>query len=100
MGVAVSISAAESCALGGTTDATCTATVALSADKTSTTTSLVETITGTRYRRFDVAITGGAEKTANPTACPTPNAAGSLNPKNMALWAFAGAMGVASMLAM
>jgi hypothetical protein len=55
---------AESCALRGTTAADCTATVSLWVDGTSTALQTAVTLSGTGYHRFDVAITGGADKTS------------------------------------
>lgn len=101
MGYDVEATVQETCSLAGTTSAVCTATAAVSADKTKTSSSTVSTITGTRYRRFDVEITGGAEKTKNAVAtCAKPGAAASLNSKTMAIWALAGVMGVASVLSL
>lgn len=116
MGYDVEVTMQETCVLAGTTAATCSATVVASADKTVTTASAVVTLSGTDYRRFDVEITGGADKTANPTACsesaatslnsntkanPTASgesAASSLNSKTKAIWALVGVIGVASIL--
>lgn len=66
-GYEVTGSVAENCELQGTTEAACTATISLSVDGTSTSTSTEATLSGTDYHRFDVAITGGAEKTAAAT---------------------------------
>ncbi|KAI3394972.1 hypothetical protein diail_2030 [Diaporthe ilicicola] len=66
-GYEVTGSVAENCALLGTTAADCTATVSLSVDGTSTALETTVTLSGTDYHRFDVAITGGAEKTAVAT---------------------------------
>jgi len=91
----------ETCKLAGTTAATCTATGGVTVGPISTTVSAVETLSGLRYNRFDVMITAGAEKISNPTACAKPTGgAGSLNPRNMAVWALAGAIGVANFLAL
>jgi hypothetical protein len=60
-------------------------------------------LSGSHYYRFDVEITAGAEKTANPTAtCGSggKGAASSLNSKMMAMWALAGVIGVTSVLSM
>ena len=101
LGQNVKASVAESCDLSGTTAASCRLTIAGTVGERSTTTSTTSVLSGTRYRRFDVAITGGADKIANPTACASPTGgAGSLNPRNMALWAVAGVLGAASILAM
>lgn len=91
----------ESCNLGGTTAATCTATVGGAVDGTSTATTAVITVTSPTYYRFDVEITGGAEKTQNPAAtCSVEGAASSLNTNTMAIWALTGTFGVASLLTM
>lgn len=66
-GYSVTGSVAENCELQGTTEAICTATVSVSVDGTSTAITTTSTMDGTDYHRFDVAITGGAEKTAAPT---------------------------------
>lgn len=57
----------ESCALSGTTAASCIASISASAQGESTKTSDTTVISGTDYHRFDVEITGGAEKTASAT---------------------------------
>lgn len=88
----------ETCRLDGTTAAVCSATIAGTVDKTSTTASTVSTAAGTDYYRFDVAITGGAEKTANPTACATKSGAAGLSTKAVAVWSLLGAIGVAGLL--
>ncbi|KAH8905744.1 hypothetical protein BR93DRAFT_968978 [Coniochaeta sp. PMI_546] len=88
----------EACSLQGTTAAVCSATVGGSVDKTSTSTSTTTTISGTDYYRFDVAITGGAEKTANPTACAAKSGAAGLSTKAVAVWSLIGAIGVAGFL--
>lgn len=75
-----------------------TATLKATVSGTSTSSSLTETLTGASYYRFDVAITGGAEKTASPTACAK-SAATNVNPRSMLVWAFAGVMAT-SVLAM
>lgn len=87
----------ENCELQGTTQAVCTATVGGSVDDTTTASSTTMTLSGSSYYRFDVAITGGAEKTANPTGeCRAPSGA---NTKAVAMWGLVGVVGVASLLA-
>ncbi|KAG4416092.1 hypothetical protein IFR04_010795 [Cadophora malorum] len=92
MGSVVSATAIEGCELAGTTAATCTATIGGEVDGKKTTTSVTSTLTGASYYRFDVAITGGAEKTASATAtcAPGKNAGTSLSAKTMMVWALAG----------
>ncbi|KAB5549541.1 hypothetical protein GE09DRAFT_176912 [Coniochaeta sp. 2T2.1] len=90
----------ESCELRGTTEAVCSATFGGSVDKTTTSASTTSTLSGTDYHRFDVAITGGAEKTANPTACAGgKSAAAGLSAKSVAVWSLLGALGVVGFLA-
>lgn len=60
-------SAAERCELRGTTDAICEATASLSVDGTTTSMEATTTFYGSMYYRFDVAITGGADKLAAAT---------------------------------
>jgi hypothetical protein len=91
-GIPVTLTGKETCALGGTTAATCTVTAKVTASTTSTSTTSTETLSGTDYYRFNVAITAGAEKTANPTGTcvPKSNAATNFNTKKVAVWALAG----------
>ncbi|OBT65066.1 hypothetical protein VE03_05264 [Pseudogymnoascus sp. 23342-1-I1] len=101
MGYDVTVSAQETCTLAGTTAATCTATAGGEADGTSTSRTAVVTVASPTYFRFDVEITGGAEKTKNPApTCSFEGAASSLNTKTMAIWALTGTFGVASLLTM
>lgn len=75
-GYSVKGSAAENCELQGTTAATCTATLSVSVEGTSTALTTTATLDGTDYHRFDVAITGGAEKTAAAAGeCPAKSGA-------------------------
>ena len=84
----------ETCSLGGTTAATCTATAELEASGTSTSGTTVSTLSGTDYYRFNVAITGGAEKTASATAtCAAKGAAANRNTRKVAIWALVGVIG-------
>lgn len=55
-----------------TTEATCTGTIGSSNGKETTSAVVSTTYTGTDLYRYDVAITAGAEKTANPTLCAAP----------------------------
>lgn len=66
-GETIAVAVGESCALEGTTLAACTATYSVSADGTATSDVTTQTLTGTDYHRFDVAITAGADKTASAT---------------------------------
>jgi hypothetical protein len=99
---AVTGTAVELCSLAGTTAANCAATLLATGDGSTISTATTETLSGSNYYRFNVEITGGAEKTASATAtCAVPsasakgNAAASLNVKNVVMWALAGVMGVA-----
>ncbi|KAI0487600.1 hypothetical protein F4859DRAFT_263013 [Xylaria cf. heliscus] len=96
-GVEVKATAIESCNLAGTTAATCTATIAGSAQGQKTSTSGVVTYTNAATLRFDVSITGGNEKLVNPTGKCT-SAASSVSARAVALWGFLGAIGAASVL--
>jgi hypothetical protein len=76
----------------------------------STTVSTTGVLSATDYYRYDVSITAGAEKLANPTgACGAGNnqnagnnqsAGVMVNPKSIVLWVVAGFMGVGGLLAM
>ncbi|KAH7411394.1 hypothetical protein BKA64DRAFT_380420 [Cadophora sp. MPI-SDFR-AT-0126] len=92
LGSQVSATAIEACQLAGTTAATCTATIGGEVDGKKTTTSATSTLSGFNYYRYDVAITGGAEKTASATAtcAPGKNAGTFLSAKTMMVWALAG----------
>ncbi|KAK0119468.1 hypothetical protein ONS95_010916 [Cadophora gregata] len=92
LGSQVSATAIESCQLGGTTAATCAVTIGGEVDGKKTSTSTTTTVSGTDYYRFDVAITGGAEKTASATAtcAPGKNAGTSLSAKSMMVFGLAG----------
>ena len=101
MGYDVTASIEETCTLDGTTAATCTATAGGKAEGQSTAETVVVTLKSPSYYRFDVAITGGAEKTKNPSpTCGATSAAMSLSAKTMAIWALTGTFGVASLLTM
>ncbi|ELR05338.1 hypothetical protein VC83_06531 [Pseudogymnoascus destructans] len=101
MGYDVTASLVESCSLAGTTAATCVGTAGGEAAGTKTSKTAVVTIASPTYYRFDVEITGGADKTKNPSpTCGAKGAATSLNAKTMAIWALTGTFGVASLLSM
>ena len=74
-GHSAAVTLAESCALEGTTAASCTLGLTLVMDKTTSSSVVSTLLTGTDYHRFDVAITGGAEKTASATGECKANAA-------------------------
>ncbi|RYP62849.1 hypothetical protein DL769_007143 [Monosporascus sp. CRB-8-3] len=99
MGVDVTMTADESCAIAATTAATCSADIVIEAEGTKTDTSAVTTITGSAYtdKLYPVTITGGAEKLASPTGT-CENAAPALSVRNIA-WCLAGAVGIAGFLA-
>lgn len=87
-GYSVTGSVAEDCDLQGTTEAICTATVSVSVDGTSTAITTTATMDGTDYHRFDVAITGGAEKTAAATGeCAATSGAVGRGLKTREAWA-------------
>ncbi|KAL2131060.1 hypothetical protein VTI74DRAFT_5599 [Chaetomium olivicolor] len=96
----VSATLQETCELRGTTEAVCTATVGGSVDKTTTSASVTSTLSGTDYYRFDVAITGGAEKTASPTAeCkPPPGSNSGASLKAAGVWGLVGSVVVSALL--
>ncbi|KAJ4286890.1 hypothetical protein N0V88_007834 [Collariella sp. IMI 366227] len=84
----------EQCALQGTTAAVCGATIGGTVDNKSTTTSTVTTLSGSAYHRYDVTITGGAEKTADPSAeCKS-----GASTKTVAMWGLLGAAGIVALL--
>lgn len=120
-GYDVTASIVESCSLAGTTAATCVGTIGGEVAGTKTSRTAEVTIASPTYYRFDVEITGGAEKTKNPSAtcgagggtsggssggssggggAAAEGAASSLNAKTMAIWALTGTFGVASLLSM
>ncbi len=97
LGYDVSATAQETCQLRGTTEAVCTATLGGSVDKTTTSTSMTSTASGSDYYRFNVAVTGGADKLANPSAtCKPANSGASV--KSVATWGLVGVVGVVSLL--
>ncbi|KFY34845.1 hypothetical protein V494_06424 [Pseudogymnoascus sp. VKM F-4513 (FW-928)] len=102
LGTDYTVYAAETCALDGTTAATCTATIGQEVKEIDYKTSVITVNTipspTATYFRFDVEITAGAENTKNPSAkCGDGT---NLNAKTTAIWALAGTFGVASLLAM
>ena len=107
----------EHCILGGTTAATCTATAMVTVGGSPVAQTVTTMITGRNYHRFDVEITGGAEKTANAaatctsaatsattsssTTSPLTTSAGArVNTKARAVWALTGVVGIICVLAM
>lgn len=91
----------EACNLRGTTEAVCSATVGGTVDNKSTFVSTTTTMSGADYYRYDVAITGGADKTANPTGQCKPaasNPASGASMKAVGIWGLIGVLGVASLL--
>lgn len=101
LGYNVAATIDEHCILGGTTAATCTATAIASVDGKSTSGTVTTILTGASYRRYDVEITGGAEKTASPLAtCGAKSAGARVNAKARAIWALTGVFGIVSVLAM
>ncbi|KAK4164364.1 hypothetical protein QBC43DRAFT_50025 [Cladorrhinum sp. PSN259] len=88
----------ETCNLQGTTRAVCSGTIGGSVDKTTTSVSTTVTYTGASYRRYDVAITAGAEKTASPSAeCKAAGSSGA-STKGVAVWGLVGAFAFALFL--
>ncbi|KAI1114735.1 hypothetical protein F5Y14DRAFT_161847 [Nemania sp. NC0429] len=98
-GIVVSATAIEHCDLAGTTRAVCTATIQGEAEGQKYTTSGVVTYTTAANRHYDVAITGGNEKLANPTGKCSSAAAGT-NTRAVALWGLLGAIGAVGVLAL
>lgn len=85
-----------------TVEAVCTGTLGGSIGK-ETTSAVVTTIyTGTNMYRYDVAITGGAEKTANPTACAAPktDSGAAEGVRGVGVWGVVGAVGLGLVVAM
>ncbi|KAK3305302.1 uncharacterized protein B0T15DRAFT_193015 [Chaetomium strumarium] len=74
------VSVFESCSLQGTTAASCFATGAIEIDDRATATSFSTVLSGADYHRYQVAITGGAEKTASATGECKPNAGAGTHP--------------------
>ncbi|KAI1420826.1 hypothetical protein F5Y12DRAFT_787948 [Xylaria sp. FL1777] len=98
-GIEVVATAIESCNLAGTTAATCTATLEASAQGQKTSTAGTITYTNAATLRFDVSVTGGAEKLANPTGTCSSDAAG-LSSRAVAFWGFLGAIGAIGVIAL
>jgi hypothetical protein len=76
LGHSAQVTIAESCAVTGTTEARCMGTVGISVDGTSTQTTMPVTISGTGFHMFEVAVTGGADKTAAAAATDACKASG------------------------
>ncbi|RQM04741.1 hypothetical protein DH86_00004255 [Scytalidium sp. 3C] len=91
----------ESCKLQGTTAADCSANVFLKAGGTSTKASTTSLLTGADYHRFNVAITGGADKTASATgSCKSSGATSQTNSRGVVTIAVLGALGLAAVLSL
>ncbi len=78
LGHAAKVSVAESCALTRGTEANCMVTLSVSLDGKSVVTSTPVAISGTDFNVYQVAITGGADKTTGPVptdACKASSAA-------------------------
>ncbi|CZS96337.1 uncharacterized protein RAG0_05707 [Rhynchosporium agropyri] len=95
--------AIEACSLQGTTAAICSVTIGGTVDGKKTSVTSQTSVVSPTYYRYDVAITGAAEKTAGAaatcTSAPLANAAPMMNAKNMMVWALAGvAAGIISLL--
>lgn len=93
---------AETCSLEGTTAAHCQDTIALSVDGKRTTASASQAVSGTGLHRYDVSITGGADKTASPEATGEckPNVAAGTNPNVVRAVAAALTMGLLGVIAL
>ncbi|KAI1124841.1 hypothetical protein F5Y10DRAFT_248374 [Nemania abortiva] len=98
-GAEVKVTILEACDLDGTTAATCSATVGGSAQGTKYTTSATVTYTDAASLHYNVAITAGGEKLANPTGSCSSDAPG-VSTRAVALWGFLGAIGVVGVLAL
>lgn len=83
----------ESCVLQGTTAAACTATITAGLDGSTTSTVTETHLSGSDYHRFDVKITGGAEKTPSATGECKASAAATMHDVKMVA-------GLGAMLAM
>lgn len=80
-----------------TTEANCKAAIAIGVDGTSMTVSTTAPVSGTDFHVYQVAITGGAEKTASADACnggSKPNAAAGTDPNTLRVMDVALAMGL------
>ncbi|GAP87132.1 hypothetical protein SAMD00023353_2301470 [Rosellinia necatrix] len=95
LGVEVKVTLIEECELAGTTAATCTATVAGSAEGQKTTTSATTTYDAASALHFDVAITAGNQKLVNPTGTCS-----GASTRAVALWGLLGAVGAVGVLAL
>ncbi|EAQ83378.1 predicted protein [Chaetomium globosum CBS 148.51] len=93
------VSFAESCDLTGTTKARCDYTVGLTMDGTSNAATFATVLSGTDLHRFQVAITGGAEKTRLASATDVcGNAAAGLSANSVRVTAAALAVGLLGVL--
>ena len=88
----------ESCSLQGTTAADCHATVFVAIDGTSTSTASETLITGTDYHRFDVAITGGADKTGSGAGTCSSGAMATVDARGIVAMAIVGVLSLAGIL--
>ncbi|KAI0118346.1 hypothetical protein GGR51DRAFT_554835 [Nemania sp. FL0031] len=98
-GVQVKVTVIENCQLDGTTAATCTATVGGSAQGTKYTTSATVVYTDAASLHYNVAVTAGNDKLANPTGKCSAAAPG-VSTRSVALWGLLGAVGVVGVLAL
>jgi hypothetical protein len=97
----VTAAVTETCSLFGTTAADCHATLGGSAGGQSTTITASSMLTGSAYHRFQVGITGGADKTASATgACSTSGAIYTANARDVVAMVVMGALGLATVLAL
>lgn len=83
-----------------TTEATCTGTVGGSVGKETTSAVVTNTYTGSNLFRYDVAITGGAEKTVSPTACANKDSGAAEGLRRVGVWGVVGAVGLGLVMAM
>ena len=103
LGHNVKVSVTESCKLTGTTEANCVATIAMAVDGTSTTVSTTVPVSGADFHVYQVAITGGAEKTASADACngdSKPNDAAGTSPNTVRVMGAALAIGLLGVVAL
>ena len=106
-GTEVRATVMESCILAGTTAATCTAILGGAVGTETTSRTTTSTLTGTRYWRTPIPITGGAEKTratplASCTAAPSTSlstaAAPAATTRGVAILGLVGAVGAGAIL--
>jgi len=99
-GVEATVNLLESCSLGSAT-ASCSASISVSAQGTSTALSTTSVLSGSDYHHFDVAITGGAEKTAQATATCAKNPGSAAAPmlgRSAAAYGLLGALAAAGVV--